>query len=295
MVHERPVHGLAVGADLDEHGAALRPGDAELGRLHHDAVVPHHAVGHQVTRAVPLAAVGGALVMVHRRAADLPRHARDDDVALELDAALLEGLGHGQGAGERPLVIDDAAAVDDIVLPPRQRLPLGPGGSGDPQILRAARQSGVHVSVEEQRRTLARARDHPHHVGAAGLGVLKEGLDALLLQPVVDEPRHLLLASGRRGEIDDVHGQLGQLLPVDVGEDLFQRGFIGVHKWYSVLETADRRLVSRPANTCNNLLVFFAVGCVALPHVVTATARHRALPTTKNPAQLIAGICGTRH
>ena len=62
-------------------------------------------------------------------------------------------------------------------------------------------------------------------------------------------------------------------------------------------------LVSRPANSCNNLLVFFAVGCVALPRVVTATraglkpapTSHRALPTTKNPAQLIAGICGTRH
>ena len=204
-----------------KHGAALGPGDTELRGLHHDAIVPHHAVGHQVTRTVPLAAVGGALVVVHRRAADLPRHPRDDDVALELDAALLERLGHGQGAGERPLVIDDAAAVDDVVLPTRQRLPFGPGAPGDPQILRAARQSGVHVSVEQQRRTAARTRNHPHHVGAAGLGVLKEGFDALLLQPVVDEPRHLLLASGGRGEIDDVHGQLGQFLPVNVGEDLF--------------------------------------------------------------------------
>ena len=32
-----------------------------------------------------------------------------------------------------------------------------------------------------------------------------------------------------------------------------------------------------------NLRVLLAVGCVALPRVVLATARHRALPTTKIP------------
>ena len=40
-------------------------------------------------------------------------------------------------------------------------------------------------------------------------------------------------------------------------------------------------LVSYLVNSHHNLLVFFAVGCVALPRVVPATARHRALPTTK--------------
>ena len=244
MVHERPVHGLAVGGDLDEDGAALGPGDAELGRLHHDAVVPHHAVGHQVARAVPFAAVGGTLVVVHRRAADLPGHPRHDDVALELDAALLERLGHGQRAGERPLVIDDAAAVDDVVLPPGQRLPLGPGAAGDPEILLPARQSRVHVPVEKQRRPRALARNHAHHVGAPRLGVLQERLDALLLQPVVDEPRHLLLAPRGRGEIDDVHGQPGQLLPVDVGKDLLQGRLVGVHVWNPL-----RRIQRKLANT----------------------------------------------
>ncbi len=40
-------------------------------------------------------------------------------------------------------------------------------------------------------------------------------------------------------------------------------------------------LVSCPVNSWDNLLVFFAVGCVALPRVVHAPAGHRALPTTK--------------
>ena len=242
MVHERSVHGLAVGGDLDEDGAALGPGDAELGRLHHDAVVPHHAVGHQVARAVSLAAVGGALVVVHRRAADLAGYAGDDDVALEPDTALLERLGHDQRAGERPLVVDDAAAVDDVVLPPRQRLPLGARAAGDPEVLLGPRQGRVHVPVEEQRRPGALTRNHPHHVGAPRLGVLEEGLDALLLQPVMDEPRHLLLAPGGRGKIDDVHGQLGQLLPVDVGKDLLQGRLVGLHRWYSLLGVQDLRL-----------------------------------------------------
>ena len=54
-------------------------------------------------------------------------------------------------------------------------------------------------------------------------------------------------------------------------------------------------LVSCPVIPWHNLLVFFAVGCVALPRVVPATARHRALPTTKNPAQLVPGNYGARH
>ena len=59
----------------------------------------------------------------------------------------------------------------------------------------------------------------------------------------------------------------------------------------------------RFVNKLTNLLVFFAVGCVALPRVVPATARPErsaakskdALPPIKNPPQLIAGIGGTRH
>ena len=48
-------------------------------------------------------------------------------------------------------------------------------------------------------------------------------------------------------------------------------------------------------NTLTNLQVLLAVGCVALPRVVTATARHRALPTTKMPSQLHKRICETPH
>ena len=48
-------------------------------------------------------------------------------------------------------------------------------------------------------------------------------------------------------------------------------------------------------NTLTNLRVLLAVGCVALPRVVTATARHRALPTTKMPSQLHKRICETPH
>ena len=48
-------------------------------------------------------------------------------------------------------------------------------------------------------------------------------------------------------------------------------------------------------NTLTNLRVLLAVGCVALPRVVTATARHRALPTTKMPSHLHKRICETPH
>ena len=55
-------------------------------------------------------------------------------------------------------------------------------------------------------------------------------------------------------------------------------------------------------NTLTNLRVLLAVGCVALPRVVTALGRpqvaptsHRALPTTKMPSQLHKRICETPH
>ena len=48
-------------------------------------------------------------------------------------------------------------------------------------------------------------------------------------------------------------------------------------------------------NTLTNLRVLLAVGCVALPRVVHATARHRALPTTKMPSHLHNRICETPH
>ena len=56
-------------------------------------------------------------------------------------------------------------------------------------------------------------------------------------------------------------------------------------------------------NTLTNLRVLLAVGCVALPRVVTATraglkpapTSHRALPTTKMPSHLHKRICETPH
>ena len=56
-------------------------------------------------------------------------------------------------------------------------------------------------------------------------------------------------------------------------------------------------------NTVTNLRVLLAVGCVALPRVVTATARPErseaeskdALPTTKMPSHLHNRICETPH
>ena len=49
-----------------------------------------------------------------------------------------------------------------------------------------------------------------------------------------------------------------------------------LHRWHHSMLA----LVWCLTNTLMNLRVLLAVGCVALPRVVTATARHRALPTT---------------
>ena len=74
--------------------------------------------------------------------------------------------------------------------------------------------------------------------------------------------------------------------------------------------SAGGRLVWCLVNSQHNLRVFFAPfvlsvasrrrakskgGCVALPRVVPATARHRALPTTKNPPQIMLRINQTPH
>ncbi len=54
-------------------------------------------------------------------------------------------------------------------------------------------------------------------------------------------------------------------------------------------------LVPCPRNNFTNLLVFFAADRVAPPPVGPTTVRRRALPATKNPAQLHKVISGTGH
>ncbi len=45
----------------------------------------------------------------------------------------------------------------------------------------------------------------------------------------------------------------------------------------------------------NDLLVFFAPGCVVPPRVGPTTARRRALPGTKNPTHFVKLICKAGH
>ena len=106
------------------------------------------------------------------------------------------------------------------------------------------------------------------------------------------------------------HGLAGAAAADDGGDPALLDGQVGALEHRLVVEVLvdvddfnhgrlrtnrDTTLVWCLTNTLTNLRGLLAVGCVALPRVVHATARHRALPTTKMPSQLHKRICETPH
>ena len=79
---------LAEGRDLDLHDAGLRPDDVEVRAVAAHGVVGVHAVRQQMLGADAFAAILLGLPRTDRRAGNLSDHAGEDDVALELNAAL---------------------------------------------------------------------------------------------------------------------------------------------------------------------------------------------------------------
>ena len=123
------------------------------------------------------------------------------------------------------------------------------------------------------------------------------------------EPAALKCLMGRYATRQE---EIAQMLRAGLSVDLYQvvrRGVGAGVESYSIkrlepfygfehqkaLADANAALVWCLTNTLTNLRVLLAVGCVALPRVVTATARHRALPTTKMPSHLHKRICETPH
>ena len=191
------------------------------GAVGHDGVVGLDAVGEQVAGAGALAAVESGLVRPDGGAGDLPRHRRQDQVALEGHAALLERLaGHhegrqprlhvGRGQAEHLAVPDGAAELAlGLELPAQDEVVLLPG------------EARVHVAVDHQRHPAAGALEHAHRVHAVGVDLLADGLEAVAPVPVENELADLLLRPGGAQDVDEVPGELGELLAVDVLEDLF--------------------------------------------------------------------------
>src|SRR5262249_14647726 len=104
--------GLSERRDLDLHHPGLRPNDVQVGAVGHDGVIVVHAVREQVARADAFAAVFPALPRTDRAAGDLADDGREDQVALEPNAALLQCLARDHKSRNTPLHVRDAEPLD---------------------------------------------------------------------------------------------------------------------------------------------------------------------------------------
>ena len=97
----------------------------------------------------------GARLPIARLVARLGDDGGEQEVALELHAGALDGLGCDEERGHRSLVVDDALADELVAFPPGLVMHLGIRIGPRPDVGCAHR--GVHVAVEQQAKTAARS------------------------------------------------------------------------------------------------------------------------------------------
>ena len=154
-------------AEVAEH-------DLALGRLAEQAHVRDAAVRDEVARAGRVAAVLRALRVALLRLLDLAADGRDQHVAAQPHARVLQRAHRLDVAGERALHVRDPEPVEPAVA--LERLRLEAGDVAQPRL--AARVRRVHVAVEHQRRAAAGARPGAERVRAPLLDLLPLHLEA---------------------------------------------------------------------------------------------------------------------
>ena len=87
-----------------------------VGRLTKDAVVGDSPMRNRVLGTNAITLILRALIFINGRFFDFPGDARDHDIAAELDAGLLNGLGCSDVSRHRALHIERAHAVDPLIV-----------------------------------------------------------------------------------------------------------------------------------------------------------------------------------
>ena len=196
---ERRVDEVAVHADAQPERAEVAEHDLALGRLAEQAHVGDAAVRDEVARAGRVAAVLRALRVALLRLLDLAADRRDQDVAAQPHAGVLQRAHRLDVAGDRALHVRDAEPVEPAVA--LERLRLEAGDVAQPRLAAGVRR--VEVAVEHERLPAARARPGPERVRASLLDLLPLHLQAERLVELDHQPRRRLLVAGEARHVDE--------------------------------------------------------------------------------------------
>src|SRR5262249_35635896 len=194
------VLGFAVDRDLGPDETGVADLELEAGRLADDAHVGGDSVVHHIARADAGAAIGLAGEAVYLCLLDLADYAGDDDVALELDAGLLQHLDGDNVARKGRLHVDKTAAIDAVAL--------------DLGLLR--RIEMVHVRVEHERRAAARAFQRADDVRAAFLDLLVLDAHAELFEFATQVMRDVVFLAGDADGVGEIFGDLDEAVLVQL-------------------------------------------------------------------------------
>ncbi len=209
---ERRVDEVAVHADPQPERAEVAEHDLALGRLAEQAHVGDAAVRDEIPRAGRIAAVLGSLRVALLRLLDLAADGRDEDVAAQPHAGVLQRAHGLDVAGDRALHVRDAEPVEPAVA--LERLRLEAGHVAQPRL--ASRVRGVEVAVEHQRLAAAGAGPGAERVRAPLLHLLPLHLQPHRLEELDHEPRRRLLVAGEARHVDQPRGGLDETVAVDV-------------------------------------------------------------------------------
>jgi hypothetical protein len=172
--------------------------DLALGRLAEQAHIGDAAVRDEVARAGRIAAVLRSLRRSVLRLLDLAADRRDQHVAAQPHAGVLQRAHGLDVAGERALHVRDAEPVQAPVL--HERVRLEAGNVLQPRL--ATRVRGVQVAVEHQRLAATAARPGAKGVRAPVLDLLPLHLQAQLLIERHHQLGHRLLVAGEAVHVD---------------------------------------------------------------------------------------------
>src|SRR5215208_3161805 len=197
--------------DSQPERAEVAEHDLLLGRLTQHAHIGEPAVCHEMAGTARIAAELRALRVAVLRLLDLAAHRRDEQVALQSHTRIQESTHSLDVAGQRALHVGDPEPVEPAL--PDERLRLEPRDVREPRLAAGVR--GVHMAVEHQCSPAARPRERAEHVRPPLLDLLPLHLQPVLLEGLLDEPRHLLLAAREARDRDRLARPLDQPVAVD--------------------------------------------------------------------------------
>src|SRR3990170_2073456 len=200
----------AVHGDLEKGVPRLGPAYHEVRCLADEGIVGQEAVGDQVLDPQSLAQVPGALELIDRRLADLPRRRRQEQVAFQRYATLLNGLPGDHERRYAPLGVDEAVAEKGIPFTPG----LGIEGlylAQRPHVLRGA-VGRIQVGVVDEAPASPLTTESADDIIPARDYLLLYGLEAVAPEPIGHIFPGSALEAGGAEDVPHLQSSLGQLL-----------------------------------------------------------------------------------